>query len=335
MTHDASVRYLERPDACRNLQRAALDLPVDSLLPEVSRIPLQLSRYLPCRPHLPVRGIFHSSYYRYANTPNVLNVVTVHDFVYEYFAKGVRRVVHCAQKGLAIRRADMILCDSESTRQDLLRFHPATELSKVRVVHLAASESFFPLPECIPLPEELLRAGVSAYVLYVGDRSRYKNFAVAVEAVSRMDGYALVFVGGKAVTMDEKLLLDKQLPGRYTHLAGVTSSELNVLYNKAHCLLYPSSYEGFGIPPLEAMKAGCPVVALDRSSIPEVCDQAALLATCPAYENFLALMMLLHDSATRRHLKDAGFRQASLFSWDKTFAETVACYEELISDKPS
>lgn len=327
---DLEIRCLERPDALRNVHRAAFHLPQNTILSEKPLLPLCLSRYLPCYPALPVKGIFHSSYYRVAHTAGVHNVVTVHDFVYERFSSGLRKSVHSLQKGHAIGRADMILCDSESTRRDLITYYPKTDDSKVRVVYLAAADSFCPLPKETPEPVEVKQVGWTRYLLYVGDRSTYKNFSVAVETAARLDGFGFVIVGGKPFLQEEKLLLERLLPGRYLHLTGLAAADLNLLYNKAYCLLYPSSYEGFGIPLLEAMRAGCPVVAFRSSSIPEVCGQAALLSKKPVYDNFLALLAALNDTDTRINLREAGFRQAAKFSWDKTFAETLACYAEIL-----
>lgn len=328
-----NMRCLERPDACNNVHRATFDLQPDTILSEKTVLPLQLSRYLPCYPNLPVRGIFHSSYYRVAHTAGVYNAVTVHDFVYERFSAGLRKSVHSLQKGHAIRRAAMILCDSESTRQDLMTYYPDTDVAKVRVVYLAAADSFCPLADTAPGVDRGVPLPWTEYLLYVGDRSGYKNFPAAVETAAGLAGFGLVIAGGKPLSGSETHLLNERLPGRYIHLTGLAAADLNILYNKAHCLLYPSSYEGFGIPPLEAMQAGCPVVAVRSSSIPEVCGQAALLAEKPEPEHFLVLLAALNNSATRNNLREAGFRQAARFSWDKTFSETLSCYTEILGHR--
>jgi len=153
---------------------------------------------------------------------------------------------------------------------------------------------------------------------------------MAVETVAGMDGCDLVIVGGGGFSHNEVQMLNTKLPGRHMHLTGLASEDLNCLYNRAICLLYPSSYEGFGIPPLEAMKAGCPVVAVRSSSIPEVCGDAALLAESAEPEKFLALIATLNQTDTRLKIREKGFAQAARFSWDKTFSETMQCYAEAI-----
>lgn len=322
-----TVRLLERPEALHNIQRRALAIQETACIRETSFLPVQISRYLPVRLALPPRSIFHSSYYRIACTPGVINIVTVHDFIYERYTGGLRRMVHSLQKGFAIRHADMIICNSEQTRQDLLHFHPDTNPDKIQVIPMAASDEFGAVPPTTPLPSYLKELEGKPYLLYVGDRSSYKHFPVAVETVGQFPGAMLMIVGGKPLSPDERRLLQMHISGRYHHLHETSAAELNLLYTHAWCLLYPSAYEGFGIPPLEAMQAGCPVIAVNTASLPEVCGDAALLAAKPCAEEFVRLARLLDIPATRAALKVAGQQRARLFSWNLTCAKTCACYE--------
>ena len=128
----------------------------------------------------------------------------------------------------------------------------------------------------------------------------------------------------------ELVMLNKMLPNRWRHEKFVSENKLNHLYNSAICLLYPSSYEGFGIPVLEAMRAGCPVIAFHGSSIPEVAGEAALL-----FDTLdpLALVEMIHrslDVSERDRLRRLGFMQASLFSWKRTFENTIRVYEKVL-----
>lgn len=275
---------------------------------------------------IPINNNFclaHSSYYRLLRGPKALNIVTVHDFTYEYYRTGWAKAVHSWQKMRAIRRADAIICISDSTYKDLLYFCPNVDTSKVCVIPQAASETYRPI-EGISSPAE------KPYALFIGARKGYKNFIAAVNAVKQIPNLWLFIVGGGALQPDEKLLLDQSLPGRYKTLGTLGDEQLNMHYNRAHALLYPSSYEGFGIPVIEAMRAGCPVIAVRESSIPEVAGNAACLLESPDPELIASELLALFETDKRQTMRARGFVQAELFSWEKTFLQTVKVYEQLL-----
>lgn len=328
---DGDVRLFERPEAIRNIQRKNMIIPDGIIMPEPAFPPLQMARYLPVNPEIAPQTIFHSSYYRLVRKQGVLNIVTVHDFTYEYFSAGLRRMVHSLQKRNAISSADRIICYSEHTRQDLLRFYPETDPAMVNIIPLAAGLEFKPVDSTIPRPVCLEGLKGSRYLVYVGDRSPYKHFSVAVESTQHFSDTMLVIVGGRSLSPEEKRSLDAQLPGRYLHLQGLSSNDLNLVYNHAWCLLYPSAYEGFGIPPLEAMQAGCPVIAVHAASLPEVCGEAALLASKPSVEEFIALIRSLDKIEHRAERKAAGIHRATAFSWNTTYAKTRLCYQDALA----
>lgn len=333
LLRDDNVLLLERPDAPNNIQRHGLVIPKESCIAERSLLPLQLARYMPVHPPVHPHTIFHSSYYRIARTPGVLNVVTVHDFTYEHFATGIRRLVHTLQKRHAIRCADLMICYSEHTRRDLLSFYPETNPDTVQVVPLAAGAEFGPVAPSVPRPTCMERLRGRRYLVYVGDRSPYKHFPVAVETAAQFDETMLVVVGGKPLNAEEQHLLNIRLSGRYLHLRGISAAELNLVYTDAWCLLYPSAYEGFGIPPLEAMQAGCPVVAVHTASLPEVCGDAALLSTKPSSSEFIHLVRSLDNPEHRACLQAAGFKRSACFSWDATYNATLACYQTVLEHR--
>jgi mannosyltransferase len=205
--------------------------------------------------HCPVPGqasLFHSSYYRLPDR-RVPVVTTVHDFIYERFGSGPRRWLHSWQKFAAIRASQAVICISESTRRDLRQFLPDVQPERLHVVHNGVSSAFYPLA-----PEAVAEAAGRPYVLFVGARSGYKNFARLVQAMAELSDLDLVSVGGGGLTPQELELVHRLLGGRFVHHLGVSNAHLNQLYNGAFCLAYPSAYEGFGIPVLEAMRAGCP-----------------------------------------------------------------------------
>ena len=269
--------------------------------------------------------LFHSSYYRLPESRHVKVVTTVHDFTYEYFISGLPRATHSWQKFRAIRGSDAVICVSENTMRDLFYFLPDYPKEKVFVVHNGVSELFYPLH--IPVGTD------RPYVLFVGRRDFYKNFSVAVDVVAKIEGVVLRCVGGGAFASKELALLERQLPGRYRHMGAVSTEELNILYNGALCLLYPSSYEGFGIPVLEAMRSGCPVVAINASSIPEVVGDAALLVDSAQTDLLVHAIETLQNSSFRAEMRSRGIVRATCFSWDKCFEGTVRVYEELLGEE--
>lgn len=285
--------------------------------------PRFMERYRDCRTPS-TATLFHSSYYRLPANRNIPAVTTVHDFTYERFNSGIRRLVHSTQKFNAIRKAAAIICVSWHTRKDLLELLPEVNAQDVFVVHNGVSEAFHPLHDGAVSPFQ------RPSILFVGSRVYYKNFQSAVEAVARISDTELLCVGGGVFSGEELAFLEKRMPGRYRHRGAVSEEELNLLYNQSQCLLYPSSYEGFGIPVLEAMSAGCPVVALNCSSIPEVAGDAALLIDSAHPEALATAIERTANVDFRNDLRSKGFRQARRFSWDMSFSQTLKIYEKVI-----
>jgi mannosyltransferase len=246
-------------------------------------------------------------------------VTTVYDFVDERFAPLHKRAIHGLQKRKAIAGADRIICISESTRRDLLEFSGRSFADRIVVIPLGASDAFHPLSDVTVLPQ----------VLFVGKRGGYKNFAAVVEALSTLRDLTLVCVGGGAFTRAELALLERRIPRRYRFAGYLATAELNREYNKSLCLAYPSLYEGFGIPVIEAMRAGCPVIAVNCSAIPEVAGDAALLLQTGRPDEIRDAIQRVGVSRTRHDLVSKGSERAALFSWDETYRRTTAVYEEL------
>lgn len=277
-------------------------------------------RYRACK--LPVKpSIFHSSYYRLPDQ-DVPVITTVHDFTYERFFSGPRKWLHSWQKFAAIRASKAIICISESTRQDLFHYLPDVQPDKVYVVHNGVSDSYHPLDS--NLTET---TGARPYVLFVGSRQGYKNFRSLLIAMSFQSDMDLLCIGGGTVTKNESKIIKYYLGDRFIHHHLVSDHQLNSLYNGAFCFVYPSLYEGFGIPVLESMRAGCPVIAVNSSSIPEVAGDAALLVPEASPEGLSQAIMQLKKPQFRESLRQSGLQRALHFSWDRTFKETRKVYE--------
>ncbi|MBC2769845.1 glycosyltransferase family 4 protein [Pusillimonas minor] len=264
-------------------------------------------------------GIFHSTCYRLPANGSYRVVTTVHDFTYELHIKGIKALVHSWQKYRAVRGSDHIICVSENTKRDLLSYLPDVDESKITVVYNGASDIFRPLANASQKP----------YVLFVGQRKGYKNFTSLVSAMSKFRKLELVCAGGGDFADHELALLRHHLQGRFRHAGYVTDSDLNRLYCEAFCLVYPSLYEGFGIPIIESMRAGCPVVAVNTSSIPEVAGDAALLVEDGESATLAMALDKLHDKNYRENLIDKGLVQGSLFSWERCFQETLKIYNRV------
>lgn len=292
-----------------------------------SVLPLRLRRYL--TPGKVDADIFHSSYYRSVKGKRVKNIVTLYDFTYEYYRKGAAALVHKIQKGNALRRADGIICISENTRKDLFRFYPDTDPGKVTVIPLAAGSEFKVVDNGEAEFRKLNSESRSGkYVLFVGARGGYKNFSIAVDTVADHEELTLLTVGAP-LSDEEKAVLEQKLAGRFSHLTNIDSETLNILYNNAFCLIYPSEYEGFGIPVLEAMRAGCPVVAMNRSSVPEAAGDAALLIDDPVADEFSEQLNLLYSDVFRTEIIDKGVIHSESFSWDHCIHQTFEFYKKI------
>lgn len=294
-----------------------------------TNFPIRFVRHLPFFKKIINKSILHTCIYRISLDKNAINIVTVHDFTYEYFMGWLPKKIHTLQKYFAIRHADGIICVSENTKKDLMKFLPNTDPSKIKVIYHGVSDEFFKLSNRISnLVDNFSNLETNNYIIFVGDRSEYKNFNIVIEVMKQLKDFKLVVVGGKDFDNKEKLALD-EIKEQIIPLKGLNSNKLNILYNNAFCMLYPSSYEGFGIPILEAMKSGCPVISTNMSSIPEVAGDAGLLVDKVCAENFILEINKLKDISFRNELIEKGFLQAKKFSWDKCFDNTFEFYNEI------
>lgn len=277
-------------------------------------------------------NLAHPTYYSLLTHRDFKNyrcpvVVTVYDMIHELFADQFQNEWEqnvWQQKKQAVERADAILCISENTKKDLVALYPAVE-SKITVTYLATDMNIGLASGQQHIPDR-------PYFLFVGGRYAYKNFDGLVQAfrqvVSRHPD-ALVCVVGAAFSADElKRLGELSLSDHFVLYEHVDDRHLARLYHNSLALVYPSRYEGFGIPPLEAMACETVVVGTDVSSIPEVVGDAALLFDPDSDDLADILLALLDGTVNREYLIEKGRQRAQNFSWQKTAAQTVEVYRQ-------
>jgi glycosyltransferase involved in cell wall biosynthesis len=254
-------------------------------------------------------------------------VLTVHDMIHELFPHQVDRKSEITeQKRKAIFAAESLICVSENTKKDLLERYPVLE-PKISVIYHAASINLSQSYGGEPIPAR-------PYYLYVGSRDRYKNFdgllAAFAKAISVQPDIALCIVGSPLTETETKQITELNLTDRIQHYTHASDTHLAKLYRCSIALVYPSLYEGFGIPPLEAMSCGTPVIASNCASIPEVVGDAGLLFNPKSVSELTdRLLFLLDNPLERDRLITQGHQRAKAFSWDKTVAQTVEVYQSL------
>jgi glycosyltransferase involved in cell wall biosynthesis len=265
-------------------------------------------------------------------------VVTVHDLSYHYYPEAFR----AANRGYlalfgrhSVRRARRVIAVSQSTKDDLVR-HYGLPAARVDVVYHGVDEAFRPLPAA-DVAAFCARQGLpERFLLFVGTLEPRKNVTRLVEAYARLPQTCpqLVLVGGKGWFYEEVLRRVEELGlGSRVHLAGyVPAEDLPYWYNAAEVLVYPSLYEGFGLPPLEAMACGTPVISSTSSSLPEVAGDAGLLVD-PVDVDALASAMerVLRDAGLRAQMRSAGLRRAKLFTWEAAARQTVDSYRRALA----
>jgi glycosyltransferase involved in cell wall biosynthesis len=230
-------------------------------------------------------------------------------------------------KAESVARADHVICISESTQRDLIEIL-GVEPTKTSVVHLG-----FALTQQRPFESTSYDR---PYLLYVGQRSGYKNFESLLIAYSSshelMSNYDLLVFGGGNWT-DSELGRASCLGIDVSRLRNIQGNDcaLANLYQNASLLIYPSIYEGFGIPPLEAMSFGCPVVSSNTSSIPEVVGEAAeLFDPYSPSAMLIAIERVLGSSRHRQALVDRGYTRIKKFSWDRCAEQTAEIYRSIV-----
>lgn len=269
-------------------------------------------------------------------------VVTVHDLIFEVFPEdfpGARAGVLKALVPRMLRRARRLFADSAATAGDLVRCY-GTDPARIDVVHLGPGRSPTALT---PAEAERARATAGAsgrYLLSVATTHPHKNLSALVNAFREVRAaepdLCLLLVGG-AGTGDPALraMIDRSGLGDSVVLAGrVSDATLDALYAGAEIFIYPSLYEGFGLPLLEAMERGVPVLSSTATSLPEVGGDAVAYVDATRPDDMCdAIRALLADPARREQLAATGREQAQRFSWVRAAGETLAVYDRVLDSR--
>lgn len=280
--------------------------------------------------------IIHETYY--SSLPPLFShscpsVVTVHDMIHELYPEQFPLSDNTSRaKKKTLDRVDHIISISENTKRDLIRFFDIEE-SKISVVYHGVTFDGFNSEI-----NDVLSTNDKPYLLYVGSRFGYKNFDGLLKAVASSDtlksNFDIVAFGGGDFNSEE-LALIRSLGFSVSQVRQHSGNDkkLASLYSMAALFVYPSLYEGFGLPPLEAMASGCPVVTSNTSSMPEVVRNAGLYFNPNEIEDMrFAIERVVFSPSMRSDLVLAGFENIKNFSWSKCAAETLTVYKKVLGN---
>jgi glycosyltransferase involved in cell wall biosynthesis len=331
--------YVTKREAVDRFQGRWANFFVRQTLPHtpIVRIPLTLSAELRRNPV----DVLHVQFTAPPLAP-CPSVVSIHDLSFEHlpltFKRRSRRQLHLTVRRSA-RKAARILAPSDSVRFDIIETYGIAP-ERVKTIPLAASDHYGPITDDKELQRVRHTYGIAGdYILSVGSIQPRKNLARLVRAYSLLRNERrgvklpqLVLVGKQAWLYDETLRsIEESAVKESIVLTGyVQDADLPALYSGATCFVYPSYFEGFGLPPLEAMKCGAPVIAGNRTSLPEVVGDAGVLVD-PFDEQEIAAVVasMIDNSDLRAALRVKGLKRAETFSWRETARLTLAVYEEV------
>lgn len=258
------------------------------------------------------------------------NVVTVYDMIHELYPSSFQKGDATSKnKRSMIERADHVICISHKTREDL---HSLLNIprEKTSCIYLGVDQT-----ASLEVKRDHIGSGVKPYILFVGARTAYKNFENFLKAfaISKLMNDFNIVVAGGGIFTDRDLQLINGLkfdPGQITQIQ-CEMHLLNLLYSSASALIYPSLYEGFGLPPLEAMLMGCPVISSKGGSMPEVIGQAAEFFDPHSIEEMShAMESVVYSPQRTSQLKELGLTVAQRYTWSSCALSTLSVYKKLI-----
>jgi len=286
--------------------------------------------------------ILHCPAYTAPDVSHCRLIVTIHDMsflTHPHFHTDENRRFCMIQTLRASRFADAIICVSEATARDVQRYLHINE-DRLFVIPEAAGEEFRRIDDQAVIMKTLIDYGIQEnFILYVGTVEPRKNLSTLIEAYARLRKSTsynewLVIAGGSGWKNEDiyKRVEELGLTSYVKFLGYVSSDALVALYNSCRVFVYPSLYEGFGLPVLEAMACGAPVITSSVSSLPEVAGDAAI-AVDPQHIDSLtdSIYSILSDDTMRMELRRKGLYRASRFSWEETARKTLALYARVFA----
>jgi len=275
--------------------------------------------------------IFHPTYYEIEFLDYIGNkpfILTVHDMIHELFPKELSKDLDPKKKKKLIKKASKIIAVSKNTKNDIIKFYGVDE-DKIEVIyHGGSSIKTNKIKKTIELPKK--------YLLFMGHRWLYKNFTFFIDAIAplmKKDGNLNIICAGSFAFDDKekRLFTDFNITDRVFHYHILSDEFLAYLYQNALVFVYPSLYEGFGLPVLESFHCGCPAIVSNTSSLPEVAGQAAIYIN-PKDKNSIknAVEKIIYDENLRQVLINKGYKQEKKFSWQKTAKQTKVIYESVL-----
>jgi glycosyltransferase involved in cell wall biosynthesis len=287
--------------------------------------------------------VFHVSDVVNFSIPGVKTVTTIHDLttlLYPEYHTEENIVLLDKKYRFAQEEADAVIAISESTRQDIVNLL-GIDPRRIRVVPYGCDARFRPLDNQA-VERELLRWKLTpdSYLLYVGTIEPRKNLERLLQAFSKIrmdlpDAASRLVLAGAVGWKSKDFLAQIERLGLQSDvvlLGSLSADELPFLYSGARMLVYPSLYEGFGFPPLEAMASGTPVITSSVSSMPEVVgDSAVLINPLKVDELAAAILELASDAGKRQMLREAGLKRAAQFTWQKAALQTLEVYKDVVS----
>jgi glycosyltransferase involved in cell wall biosynthesis len=333
--------YLDFPDAPQ---------PLLSHKPNFSlrRLPLEGEHWermwygadLPPKEALEAVDVLHSTFFNAPKEHYGALVVTIYDvsFVLQPQFHIEANRLHCLQGTLnAALYADRIIAISMQTKQDLMDYF-SIPAERIRLIHAAPSKIYSPERNVKVIRGTLERFGIFRnFILFVGSLEPRKNLKTLLQAYARYrQRYSseelLVVAGGKGWLNDDlsQVVAEFGITDCVKFLGYIEEADLRVLYSAAKLFVYPSIYEGFGLPPLEAMACGAPVITSNTSALPEVVgDAATVIDPHDSEELCQAMRMVLGNSSRRSKMRQQGLERAKRFSWERAARETLAVYREI------
>ena len=272
--------------------------------------------------------------------PRVKKVLTLHDLTPILFPEMHTRdtaFTWSSTLKLIMNRTDIIIADSVNTKNDCIELLSIPE-DKIRVIHLAADDQFKPLKNIESIKENLKNTyNIDfPFILFVGTLEKRKNVPTLIKAFYKLKksivNHKLVIVGGMGWKYNEifDLIHEFKLQNDVIFTDYVDEEHLVQLYNAADLFVYPSLYEGFGLPPLEAMACGCPVITTNTSSLPEVVGDAGIMFDPNDVQGLTdAMNKILTTEGLMDELSNKSLKRAKMFSWKKTAQQTWKVYEEI------